>query len=81
MGDGSLFLRPLLVVVAPDNIQRGVPPQLVHNALLVDVAAVEDGVGGFQMLRHLRPQQAVGVGENGKPHVCAPRSQSSRSPR
>ena len=55
-------LGPLLVVVAPDDVERGVLPQLVHDTGLVDVAAVENGVGGFQMFHHLRPQQAMGVG-------------------
>ena len=53
---------PLLVVVAPDDVEGGVLPQPVHDAGLVDVAAVENGVGGFQMFHHLGPQQAVGVG-------------------
>ena len=55
-------LGPLLVIVAPDDVERGVLPQLVHDTGLVDVAAVENGVGGFQMFHHLRPQQAMGVG-------------------
>ena len=41
------MLRPLLVVVAPDDVQRCALPKLVHNFLLVDVPGVEDGVGGL----------------------------------
>ena len=66
--------RPLLIIVAPDNIERGILPQLIHDRLPVDVAAVDNGVGGFQMLRHFGPQQAVGVGENGELHFCTPLS-------
>ena len=67
-----MCLRPLLVVVAPDDVQRRVLPQLIHDLLLVDVPAVENGVGGFQIFHHLRPQQAVGVRENGNVHRLHP---------
>ena len=46
-------LRPLLVVVAPDDVEGSVLLQLLHNGGLVDVAAVENGVCGFQVLHHL----------------------------
>ena len=62
MGDG---LGPRLVVVAPDDIQRSDIRHLVHNGLGVDVPGVKDGIGVFQVLHDLRPQQAMGVGENG----------------
>jgi hypothetical protein len=71
MGDG---LRPLLVIVAPDHIEGRILLQLIHDGLFVDVTAVENGVGGFQVLCHLWPQQAVGVGKNGDLHFCAPLS-------
>ena len=64
---GDIFC-PFLVVVAADNVEGGVLLQLIHDALLVDVAAVENDIGGFQVLRYLRPQQAVGVGENSNFH-------------
>ena len=69
------LLRPLLVVVAPDNVEGRVLLQLLHNAWLVDVPAVENGIGGFQQLRHLRPQQAVGVRQNGQFHRVPPPAQ------
>ena len=53
--------RPILIVVAADNIQRRILPQLVHNALFVDVAAMQNDVDGFQTLGHLRPQQTVRI--------------------
>ena len=56
------FRRPVLVVVPPDNIERGVLPELVHNGLGVDIAAVDDDICLGQVSHHLRPQQAVGVG-------------------
>ena len=77
-GDGAVvgdLLRPLLVVVAPDNVEGRVLLQLLHNAWLVDVPAVENGIGGFQKLRHLQPQQAVGVGQNGQFHRVPPPAQ------
>ncbi len=40
-------LRPVLVVVAPDDVQRRILPQLIHDALPVDISAMEDGVGGL----------------------------------
>ena len=55
-------LRPILVVVPPDNIERGVLPELVHNGLGVDIAAVDDDVSLGQVSHHLRPQKAVGSG-------------------
>ena len=76
-GDGQVVgdgLCPVLVVVAPDDVEGGVLSQLVHKALFVDVPAVENGVGGFQLLRYLGPQQAVGVGEDGELHRTAPPS-------
>ena len=56
------LLRPLLVIVAPDDIEGGVFLQLIQNTLPVDVPAVENGAGVLQALHHLRPQEAVGVG-------------------
>ena len=55
-------LRPVLVVVPSDNIERGVLPELVHNGLGVDIAAVDDDVSLGQVSHHLRPQKAVGIG-------------------
>ena len=49
-GDGEVMgnvLRPLLVVVAPDDVQRRVLPQLIYDLRPVDVPGVEDGVGGL----------------------------------
>lgn len=61
-----------LVVVASDGVQRCVLPKLVHDFLPVDVPSVEDGVGGLQASHHFRPQQAVGVRENGNVHRLRP---------
>ena len=47
-------------------------PKLVYNALLVDVAAVENLVRSFQIIHHLRPQKSVGVRENGQLHTNFP---------
>ena len=49
-GNGEIVrdgLRPVLVVVAPDDVQRRILPQLIHDALPVDISAMEDGVGGL----------------------------------
>ena len=56
------FLRPVLIVVPPDNIERGVLPKLVHNGLGVDIATVDDDISLGQVFQHLWPQKAVGVG-------------------
>ena len=61
-------LRPLLVIVSADDIYGRESRHLVQDGLGVDVPGVEDGVGLLQVFQHLWPQQAVGVGENGKFH-------------
>ena len=82
MGD---VLRPLLVVVSPDDVEGCVLLQGIHDARFIDVTTVKNDVGGFQILLHLRPQQPMRVGKNGKFHgVSSPRGPMlrirSRSP-
>lgn len=49
-GDSEIMRNlcgPILVVVAPNDIERGVLAQLVKDELLVDVPGMKDGVGMF----------------------------------
>ena len=58
------MLRPLLVVVAADDIKRRKRGKLIENLLVVDVAAVDDGVTAGDDLNDFRAKQAVRVGDN-----------------
>ena len=58
------MLRPLLVVVAADDIKRSKRGKLIENLLVVDVAAVDDGVTVSDNLNDFRAEQAVRVGQN-----------------
>ena len=46
-------------------MDRGNLCQLVQNGLAVDIPAVQDHLAARQLLPHLRPDQAVGVGNDG----------------
>ena len=48
------MLRPFLIVVAPHGVHRGDLRQLIQNGLLVDVAAVENGVTAVDYLQYFR---------------------------
>ena len=70
--DGELvrYVRgPFLVVVSADNVERGVSAQLVHDALLIYVPAVEYRVHALEVFCHLGPQQPVRVGDYGEFHA------------
>ena len=58
------MLRPLLVVVAADDIKRCKRGKLIENLLVVDVAAMNDGVTAGDDLNDFRAEQAVRVGDN-----------------
>ena len=74
-GNGAVVgnvLGPFLVIVPADNIERSILFQCVHDALFVDVAAMQDGVNVFQLFRDFGPQKAVCVREDGKFHRASP---------
>ena len=58
------MLRPLLIVIAADDIKRSQRGKLIENLLAVDVAAVDDGVTDGDGLNDFRAEQAVRVGQN-----------------
>ena len=58
------MLRPLLIVVAADDIKRSQRGKLIENLLVVDVAAVDDGVTAGDNPNDFRAEQAVRVGNN-----------------
>ena len=55
-------LCPIFVVVAADDMERSIFPELVHNGLRVDIAAMDDDIRLGQIVQHLWPEQTVGVG-------------------
>ena len=63
--------RPPIVVAAPrrDGRERG---QRLEDAGIADVACVDDVVAAVEEGLDLRPQQAVGVGDQADAHVRAP---------
>ena len=58
------MLRPLLVVVAANDIERSQRGKLIENLLIVDVASVDDGVTAGDDPNDFRAEQAVRVGDN-----------------
>ena len=54
-------LRPFLVVVAPDRLDRGDLPKLLQDLPAADIPGVEDHVAALQVLNHLRSQQVMGI--------------------
>ena len=55
-------LRPILIVVAPDDIALPRCPECIHNSRRVDVPGVDDHVRLSQQGFDLLPKQAVGIG-------------------
>ena len=58
------MLRPLLIVIAADDIKRSQRGKLIENLLIVNVAAMDDGVTVSDNLNDFRAEQAVRVGDN-----------------
>ena len=58
------MLRPLLIVIAADDIKRSQRGKLIENLLIVDVASVDDGVTAGDDPNDFRAEQAVRVGDN-----------------
>ena len=57
-------LGPILIVVAAHDIYRGDGLQREQNSPVVDVAAVENGVGVGELIERLLPQQAMRIRQN-----------------
>ena len=69
------ILRPFLVVIAPDDVQRCKALQRIHNGLGVDVAAVDNRIRVGEAVQHLRSKQAMGVREDDDAlHIKFPRN-------
>ena len=49
---GQVF-RPLLVIVAPDDLQGSEASQGLHDGLCVDIAAVDNSIRAGEVVQHL----------------------------
>lgn len=58
------MLGPFLIVIAENDIKRSQRGKLIEKLLVVDVAAVDDGVTAGDDLNDFRAEQAVCVGQN-----------------
>ena len=54
--------RPVLVVIAPDNVALPCGPQGLHDGRSVEVPGMDDYVRPVQQGFDLLPEQAVGIG-------------------
>lgn len=58
------IFRPLFIVVAPHDIDRGYLIESVKYLRLIDISSVNDDVAAGNLFKYLRTEKAVGIGEN-----------------
>lgn len=63
------FGRPLFIIVSSYNVEGGDGGQGVQNALVVDVAAVEDGIATLEVVLYLLAQEAVRIRKDTEFHI------------
>ena len=62
------MLRPLLIRITPDGVDRRNFLKLIDDLLTVDVSCMEDGIHVCEYRQHLRAQKIMGVRDDTELH-------------